>query len=139
MYFIGWLRTRDGRTRRSGRASKGRVRRTSVQLQPLHGHLNLLKHVYSNIDVRFYVYISSHTVHIYVLIRTYTVYLCIYTLCKHSHIHRLLSHTPFFLPRIVAKLYGRDTPHFTSDGSRPENSTAHPWPQEALRSRNSFH
>lgn len=35
MYFIGWLRTRDGRTRRSGRASKGRVRRTSVQLQPL--------------------------------------------------------------------------------------------------------
>lgn len=69
--------------------------------------------------------IYLHILCIYMcLYRTYTVYLCIYTLCKHSHIHRLLSHTPFFLPRIVAKLYGRDTPHFTSDGSRPENCTA---------------
>lgn len=56
-----------------------------------HGHLNLLKHVYSNIDVRFYVYISSHTVHIYVLIRTYTVYLCIYTL-------QTFTYTPFTVP-----------------------------------------
>lgn len=92
MYFIGWLRTRDGRTRRSGRASKGRVRRTSVQLQPLSWPPKFTQtRVFKHRCPVLCVYIFTYCAYICAYTNIYSISLYLYSL-------QTFTYTPFTVP-----------------------------------------